>query len=237
MTRTTVSAMGVVFCCAVAGADDIQLPHITVYGTAKSEVNPDEMGWYLHVQNKGAEAREVAEQHAGTVAEVLEFLRQANVNQDSLTTTRMQLGVNREYRNQTWVDEGFVASTDVSFKSTDFSQYKPLWIGLSGIGGVSIKNVRYGHSRRVDLQNETRQKALAAAKDKAIAMATTLGSQIGEPLLVEEDLSVSEAYWRESFVNYFAAPRDSEAGNEEFIALGKVPIQIRVKVAFRLISP
>src|SRR6266481_4837507 len=44
-------------------ADEIQLPHITVYGTATTEVVPDQMIWSVKVQNKGAVLETVASDH------------------------------------------------------------------------------------------------------------------------------------------------------------------------------
>jgi len=67
--------------------------------------------------------------------------------------------------------------------------YEKLWFGLAQIDGVSIQNVEYGHSDRIRLQNESRQKALLAARDKAAQLANTLGAQLGGVLKIEEAAS------------------------------------------------
>ena len=99
-----------------------------------------------------------------------------------------------EYRSSSRVREGYVASTEISFKTTDLDLYVHLWLGLADMPVVSVQNVTYDHTKRIDFQNQTREKAILAAKEKATASAKTLGVEIGPPLLLEEDLSASEGW-------------------------------------------
>jgi uncharacterized protein YggE len=149
----------------------------------------------------------------------------------------MEFGDNMEYRFGSQVKEGYFASTIMRFHTSELEKYKPLWIGLADIPGVSVDNVSYDHSKRIEFQNETRQKALLLAKEKATDLAKTLGSEIREPLLIEEDLSVSEG-WQEingSMRNSISSS-DEGANPKADMAPGKIPITIRVKVSFRLVT-
>src|SRR5438094_5985112 len=94
------------------------------------------------------------------------------------------------------VREGYVTATEIAFKITQLDFYKKLWLGLAKISGVSVQGARYDHTKRIKFQNETREKAVLAAKEKALVLASALGAEIGEPLLLEEDLSVSEGWQR-----------------------------------------
>ena len=236
MNRIALSAVAVLVLGAGVSAEEIDLPHITVSGTATTEVTPDQMVWSLKVQNKGASLEEVAQQHTDIVNRVLQFLKQSEVEEKTIQTSWMQFGENWVYRNRSRVKEGYYASTILSFKVKDLKKYKPLWIGLSRIERVSVEGVRYDHSKRIQYQDETRVKALLAAKQKAVNMARILGSRVGEPLAIEEDLSVSEGRAVPSFSN--VAVNAGAAGTAgEGIAPGKIPVRIRVKVKFRLITP
>ena len=153
-----------------ASATDIELPHIAVYGTAVLEITPDEMLWDLNITNKASSIEAAAAQHSEIVQSVIVFLGKANIANDDIQTSRMRFGENWEYKNNSRVREGYFASTLISFTLTAFEKYQNLWSGLANIKNVSIQNVNYDHSKRIEFQNKTRLKALLAAKEKAIMM-------------------------------------------------------------------
>jgi len=220
-------------------ADEAPFPRITVYGTATTEVVPDQMVWWLRVENKGPALKAVASEHAKSVQQVLKFLKESKVDPKALQTSRMQFSENWEYRSSSRVREGYVASTQVYFKTTDLELYQQLWLGLADLPVVSVDNVTYDHTKRIDFQNQTREKAIQAAKDKAAASARTLGAEIGAPLLLEEDLSASEG-WQMNYGNAVLSNNLRAVGGEERaplegLAPGTIPIRIRVKVAFQLL--
>lgn len=193
------------------------------------------MVWSLSVTNRGEGLAEVAKQHEEIVAKVLKLLKEQELSEDKIQTAAMQFGENWEYVDNSRIRSGYFASTDISFTLEDFDRYQPLWMGLAEIDAVSVRSVGYDHSERIRYQNETREKAVKAAREKAKALAEGLGSDIAEPLLIEEDLSVNEGWGNVLYNN-----RASEAGSGETgeqIAPGRIPIKTRVKVAFRLVNP
>ncbi len=222
-------------------ADEIQLPHITVYGTATTEVTPDLMIWSVKVENKGLALESVASEHTKMVKGVLGFLKESKVDEKTIQTSRMEFGENWEYKSSSRLRDGYIASTAVSFKITDFDKYNKLWLGLAKMSAISVEEVTYDHTKRIEYQNDTRQKAVLAAKEKAATLAKAVGSEIGEPLLIEEDISVSEA-WRRNRAAQAAnnlrtwALEGEDSGHSDFLAPGTLPITIRVRAAFRLIS-
>lgn len=238
MKQNIIGVLLVAFAAASAFGDETQLPHITVFGTAKTDVVPDQMIWSLKVENKGFELGSVASDHTKMVEAVLGFLKGLKVEEKTIQTSRMEFGENWEFKSSSRVREGYVASTAISFKITDFELYKRLWIGLAKIPSVTVEDVAYDHTKRIEYQNETRRKAILAAKDKAASLAEAVGSEIGEPLLIEEDLSVSEG-WQASranaALNNLRALGGEPSERSDGLAPGTIPITARVKAAFRLI--
>ena len=230
----------VVFLAAnVCQADEIQLPHITVYGTAVTDVVPDQMVWSVQVRIERQDLEQAASELAKSVGEVLSLLKKLKVENKDVQTSRMEFGGNKEYRSSSWVKTGYYAETDVSFKLTDFSRYKELWIGLTKIIGVSVESVSYDDGKRIEHRKETRRKALEAAREKAVEMAKVLGSQIQEPLLVEEDLYNDQTSVRNTniqIVNSVQAAENPNVREDGQLALGTIPIQVRIKVSFRLLT-
>ncbi len=213
-------------------AGEIEFPHITVFGTATTKVTPNTMTWYLTVKNEGGNLQNVASQHNKIIGNILALLNSKKVSSDEIQTARMEFGENWEFKNQSRIKEGYFASTNILFRIEDLKKYIPLWIGLSRINSVSIDRIYYDHSNRTEYQNETRKNALLVAKEKAITLAKTVGSQIGEPLLIEEVINEQRNY---ALLNFSSTERNGTK-NIGSIAPGKIPIRIRIKVAFRLIT-
>ncbi len=217
----------------VAVAADVDLPHVTVFGTATTQVQPDMLRWRISVERVGAEVAEVADAHAADVAAVLEFLKQQKIPAKEIQTSEIGLAENREWRSNSWVKDGYKASTVVTFTLKELGLYRALWLGLSRLKGVSIDSAEWDSSRRISVQNSTREDALKAAKEKASSMAAALGVKIAEPLEIKEvPLSSSS-----STSGNFARPRDD--GDDEgsvMVALGSIDVRIRVQVAFRIVA-
>lgn len=135
--------------------------------------------------------------------------------------------------------EGYIASTEIAFKITDLDLYKKLWLGLAKISGVSVQDTTYDHTKRINYQQETRQKAILAAKEKASSLAQAVGAEIGEPLLIEEDLSISEGWQRgreNKVINNLRSLDGEPSGHSDALSPGTIPITMRVKASFRLVA-
>ena len=105
---------------------------------------------------------------------------------------------------------------------------------------MSVQGVTFDHTKRIEYQNQTREKAILAAKEKAAVSAKTLGVELGAPLLLEEDLSASEG-WPMGYNNLLSngnarAISGESSGPMEALAPGTIPIRIRVKAAFQMLT-
>jgi uncharacterized protein len=235
LTGRIAVALALALIASAASADEFATRHVTVYGTASLEVAPDQMKWRLNVRNTDPTSTGAVEEHAGVVASVLAFLERSRIATATIQTSRMQLGENWTRGGGSPVRAGYFASTDVDFVLADFGMYSPTWIGLSALPGVTVRGVDMDHTDRIRFQNEARVKAVLAARDKAQAMAEALGARLGDPLIVDEDLSVSEG-WRAEMgtTTNFSSPVGESAGVEESLAPGAIPIKARVRAVFEL---
>lgn len=234
MFKPYILVIAVLLCPAFAAADNLDQAHVAVYGTADIKVAPNEMNWRLTIRNENRELPPTAARHAEIVNKVVSFLKGLNIDKDKLQTSHMQFGENWEYRSDRNVKVGYYASTDITFTITDLNLYEKLWFGLSQIEGVSIQNVEYGHTDRIRLQNECRQKALLAAREKAAALANTIGSQLGEVLKIEESVPYSQPMpflKTASNVQYGAI---DEAAPMQVLEPGQIVISTQVHAVFKL---
>ena len=214
-------------------AEEIEIPYISLFGTAITKITPDKMIWYLDASNKALELEKTASDHSVIIKKVLGFLKEMNISQDNIQTSRMSFGENWVYRNKERVKEGYKANTSISFTVEDLDIYNKLWMGLAKMSGISIESIDYDSSKRIDTQNSTRKKALLNAKEKAENLASTLSAKLGEILIIEEDLSTERRY-----VNFLTQSSETQgdADLNDTLAPGKILITQRVMVVFRLIS-
>lgn len=221
---------------APAVADEA-LPHVTVYGTAVTEVQPDVLRWRLKVADEAAAVAEVAESHSKNVKAVLDFLRAEGIPAKDIQTAQMQFSEHREYRSTSWTKEGYEASTVVTFTTKKLEQYHTLWLGLSRLRGVSVDSVAWDSSRRIEVQNATRVDALKAAKEKAEAMAKALGVEIAEPLAIEEaPIATYDSRAGNLLRNSVAELAGGGDNDDGAVSPGAIEVRIRVQATFRIVA-
>ncbi|HIK96960.1 MAG TPA: DUF541 domain-containing protein, partial [Gammaproteobacteria bacterium] len=199
--KATLLLSTLIFTVLVSSAAD-NPPHVTVYGTATTSVAIDQMDWKIRISNKEPGLEEVAKVHSSTVQSVLDFLMENDLPEHCIQTSGMEFGehfVSSKLKGR--VRDGYQASSSINFKVTDLSKYKDLWSGISRMKNVSLNGITYNNSNRITHQNETRQKALLAAKEKAETLAIPLASEIGKPLFIEEERF---GYSRNNFNNVYA---------------------------------
>ena len=235
MNVNKLSMMGLVLFLSSFGirAAENQLPHVSVTGIATEKVAPDVMNWQLKVESKGADLKSVAVAHTKTAARVLEILKTFKIETDKTQTTGMSFGEEWRYRSGSRVKEGYKASTNISFQLKDFSIYNGLWTRLSTVKNVSVSGVSYDYSKRKALQSKMRVKALLNAKSRAVELAETLGSKVGEPLVIEEGRQNQVAY-RSS--NRLMASDSVGGSGQSSVASGQIEIKMEVSVKFRLLT-
>ena len=225
-------SIGIIFLPAINSIASENQPHVTVYGTATTSVAIDEMNWRIRVSNKDTTLEEVAKAHNSTVQSVLDFLMDNELPEHCIQSSGMEFGENFvTSKLKGRVRSGYQASSNIKFKVTDLSKYKDLWNGISRMENVSLSDISYENSKRIKHQNETRQKALLVAKDKAQKLAETLESKIGKPLFIEEEKFANSS---NNFSNVYADNQPAIV-NDGF-APGQIPITVQIKASFELIS-
>ena len=229
--KATLLLSTLMFTVLVSSAAD-NPPHVTVYGTATTSVAIDQMDWKIRISNKEPGLEEVAKTHSSTVQSVLDFLMENDLPEHCIQTSGMEFGehfVSSKLKGR--VRDGYQASSSINFKVTDLSKYKDLWSGISRMKNVSLNGITYDNSKRIKHQNETRKKALLAAKEKAETLAITLDSEIGKPLFIEEERF---GYSRNNFNNVYAT--NEQAVINDAFAPGQIPITVQIKASFLLVT-
>jgi len=162
------------------------VPHVQVLGVAEKLVVPDEIHWTLTVKSEAAIAKQVADSHVVEVGDVLGLLYKLGQNNETVTTSNMQMNENWVYRDNARQKQGYFASTTIRFKSNDFSTYVDYWTKLSALKSVSVARVAFAVSNRSEIEDDVKVLAIAEAKKKAARFAKALDAELGPPLQIEE---------------------------------------------------
>ena len=208
-----------------------EVPHISVFGTAETKVTPDELHWNVSINTKGKQVDALAAEHLRDVGTVLDYLKSNRVADKDVKTSHMQLNEEWEYRNQSRLKVGYYAFTRISFKTSDFDDYVRLWTELAKFSNIAIENVNYGVSEIIEIQKKTRVEAVLAAKTKAQELASVLGAELAEPLLLEEITTGTDTSNQMLNVSLAGARMEQARGG---VSPGTESISMQVKVVYRI---
>lgn len=231
----TIAALCLFLCVGIyASASDSTLPHVTALGTAVTRAQPDLLRWRISVSNQGTDVATVSDSHAADTTSLLRLLAEKGIRPEETQTSGMRLSEHREFRANSWVKDGYIAATDVSFTLRKLSDYRDLWIQLAKLGGVSVESVTWDVSNRIQIQDSTRIDALKAARAKAESMASVLGAKAAEPIEIIEEQP--ELPWANRNVTNRVEEVAGQGNSDEVLAPGMVNIRIAVRVSFRLVG-
>ena len=217
-----------------AWSHEINQPHVAVVGSAKKQVIPDLMKWSIRVENRGVQLADVSKNHSSIVKDVLDIADKHGIEKDKLQATGMSFGENYVYRNNSRVKEGYIASTTVYFELSDFTKYEAIWQALSKIREVSVDWVNYDYSKKNEARNQVQIEALQNAKQKAMSMASAMGQELGEVLIIQELAGggVQHPASRRTFAE--AAMVDQASASS--VSPGSLTIETSVKLVSALVT-
>ena len=180
--------LGVAALLFAAGSAHADTPPraITVQGKAERRVAPDMATLQLQVQTEGLEAASARREADALTLQALEILRGAGVAEEDVDSTG--LSINPQYR---WLKDeqrqqltGYRVSRTVTARVMDLEQLGPLLVALSDGGVNRVQPPRLGVADDEAVQRELMAAAALNARERAQAIASALGEDLGEVLSV-----------------------------------------------------
>jgi uncharacterized protein YggE len=224
-------ALAITFSLLSSAQDCVVRPRlISVTGTAEINVAPDEVVLSLGIDSQDKDLAAAKSQHDRRVKELLADARSAGIDSKDIQTSTLEM--KPEYsRGRVPKFLYYEVSQTIQLTLKDLSRYEGLITKLVAADVTRIDSVdfRVGETRK--FKDEARQKAIQAAKEKAVAMAAELGQTIGKPWQIAEDTPdvFSAQYMANSVSNGRRAAQE-----ESTVAPGQVTISATVHVSFQL---
>jgi uncharacterized protein YggE len=244
-------AVSLCFVLAVPAQDIDKMPLVTVTGTAEVMVVPDEVVFSLDVVITDMDMQAAKRQSDGTIAKVLELTRRfsitpQNVKTDHITIDRMFEVIRSDKTRVTTTSDddddqmigerifkGYKISTTVVVKLTDLTRFEEFFAESIKTGITEVDKVIFQTSRLRENKDKARDMAMKAAREKASAMAGSVGQEIGKAIKIIEGSSESR-YGNFSNSNYSTDAGPATTSSVATFAPGSIKIDAEVTVSFLL---
>jgi uncharacterized protein YggE len=232
----------------VAWSDDRAIPEerrlITVTGDADVRVVPDQVILTLGVETWDKNLNVAKEQNDEIVGRVLALASETGIDLDHVQTD--YVSIEPRYRDG-YYDErdfiGFFVRKTIVITLRDISKFESLLANTLDAGANYVQGIEFRTSELRQHRDEARALAVRAAEEKAIAMASELGQEVGEPYAIREEYSgwwsTYNAWWGARWGGGMAQNVIQEIGGSPLagtssVAPGQISVSARVSVSFEL---
>jgi uncharacterized protein YggE len=236
------STLVIAFSISISAQQSVEgVPTVKVTGTAEVFVVPDEVTFAAKVEKNGktvAEAKRLHDQAMGKLlATARRFVKdEKDIKTDFLSVAEHYKRVRSETSpsDYTNVFDGYKVSRSVTIKLRDVSKFEQALSELIEADVSDIGRVTFGTSEMRKHKDEARANAIAAAREKATALAARIGQTIGKAVSIEEE---NVDGYRSPYANISSNSftiSDSDDDDEDVSAVGTISVKAQVEVSFIL---
>jgi uncharacterized protein YggE len=165
---------------------------VTVSGNAEVRVVPDEVILTLGIETSHLQLAEAKRQNDERVAAVLDLASAHGVPPNLIQTDC--IGIEPRYRDSYEQREfiGYFVRKTVEITLRNLDEFEPLLSDALEAGTNYVHGIQFRTTELRQHRAEARALAINAAKEKATALASELGQEIGDPIEIRE---VTDGWW------------------------------------------
>ncbi len=212
-------------------------PLVSTSGTAEIRVVPDLADLSFGVEVRHTDLNEARKQQAERSVKVLAVIRAAGVKERDLQASQVQIQPNyTDKRQETETVQFYSVSQQITCTLHDVSKVTDVTAAVVTAGATSVEDDSLRTSELRKYRDEARVKAIKAAKEKAIALATELGSVVGKPYTIAEATYSNWGGAQGMFnsVGQGGGDHEPEDGEASTFAPGTISISATINVSFLL---
>lgn len=168
-------------------ADNGELRLISVTGEAEVRVVPDEVILTLGVETWDKDLDLARQQNDQIVGKVLALAAEFGIDPQHVQTD--YVAIEPRYRNGYYEERDFIGyfvHKTVVITMRDLTRFEGLLAAALDSGVNYVHGIQFRTTELREYRDEARALAIQAAKEKAAALASELGEDIGEPYKIEE---------------------------------------------------
>lgn len=191
----------VLVCLSSSFAQELdKTPQITVTGTAEVFVEPDEANISLDITKLDKDLAIAKKQNDETTAKILDVTRRFNIPAQNVSirniSVEMKNRIVRDPKKPVYDEDGdltgekifigYEVSKTIRIKFLELNKFEELFTELLKTGVTEVNSVSFETSKLRQYKDQARDMALKAAKEKATAMAGSIGQTIGKAIRITE---------------------------------------------------
>ena len=175
-------------CSAVLGSAAMADGQLTVTGDGRIFVEPDMARISAGVREDAPTAREATDKMSAAIAQVLETLRAAGIDDRDIQTGSLRIAPRIDYGSGTDRGRvlGYTAQTDVSVRVLDLDRLGSILDAAVGSGAVRVSGLQFDVADRKPHKSAAREAAVLDAMDKAGVFAGAAGASLGNLISLVE---------------------------------------------------
>ena len=240
MKITLLSIAAAIAAPVVFGQQPAPLPPlVSTTGSAEIRVVPDLADLYFEIEVRNADLAVARKQQAERATKLLAALRAAGVTEAELQTSQVQISpYYTDRRQETEKLRFYIVSQNIGCTLHDVKKVPDVTVAAVTAGATGVPGATLRTSELRKYRDQARAKAIRAAKEKAIALATELGAKVGKPYTITEDAGYDSRQSTRNISNFAQTTvRGGEPPGDETtptFAPGTISISANVDVSFVL---
>ncbi len=230
-------------------AQDVdKLPTVTVVGTAEVLVPPDEVVFSLDVAKLDKELQTAKRLNDESVGKILELTRRFGVAPQNVKTEYVSVEMKyqsiRDAKIKVYDEDGdeigkqifrgYQVSKTVIIKITDISRFEEFFTEVLKTGISEVNSVKFETSKSRENKDIARDMAMKAAKEKATALAASIGQNIGKAVRITEQSNGNPGDNNVSGLSNRATISGNFSETVATFAAGAIRVEAQVTVTFLL---
>ncbi len=232
MRKSVAFLFTIFFSNNIAAAQDIpRIPLIYTTGEARLEVPPDMVIITLGVTTQAKTVAEAREQNAVRMQAVVDAIKQLSIPAANVSTTRFNVTPQYDYqekRNPPRI-AGYNVTNQVTVKLEQIEKVSQLVDASLTAGANTVNSLEFTLKDTRGLRRSAYTEAVRDARNKAEALASAAGVQLGKIYLIRESggpVPVRRGYETLAMASKTEAPTPIESG--------QVTIQVTVEIQFEI---
>jgi uncharacterized protein len=229
-------AIGLLFMLGTgAAAEEQRLQRsISVSGTVETQTAPDQIVWRIHLTDTDKDLLKAKRANDDKVKAVVALREKLGIAVGDLEADHVS--ISREYERDQHGYQGqfkhFLVSRSVTIRQRDLKRFDEFLDTLVSTGEMEV-NFSFESSHVHQVRAETRLKALKMAKDKATAMAESVGAKLGRVLTINE--RAKDGGWQNGLSNgaFVESAPPVDVASDKFVP-GAIKVQVTVYATFEL---
>ena len=233
----TVSIVSFALGSAVVAVGADRTRSISVTGTVVTTTAPDVIVWRLHLTHTNKSMKAAKLENDERVKRILALRDELGIGKGDLETGYLR--IEREYERDKHGYRGafkhFSVRRSITIRQRDLKRFDEYLDKLVNRAEMEV-SFTYEATNIHQVREQTRLRAIGAARQKAVAMAKAAGAKLGNVLMIREHPPTSSggmALSNASAINV-SSPPTPDAGSETFVP-GALQVRITVYATFELL--